>query len=151
MSALVYADEIRAGLQCADCQKNPGLWERRGRCVGPPTHPLEDPFAVRFNVEAGDGRVLRTVAYSIDFAEMDENFIAHGSCPRALLREDLNPDGLTAALLVQDADFAGARERYPHMTAKLWELLVHLEGLQREKRQEFEAAFVRETSKPEPS
>lgn len=84
------------------------------------------------------------MAFEIDFADVDTKGVAHGHCPMALLRRDLNGDALTTALFVQDADFAGVRTRYPAMSLKMWELLCHLHALKEEKRHEVEEAYHRQ-------
>lgn len=106
------------------------MWAERGRCL----EPMREPFSPRFDVIGSEGRKVRSVAFAIEF----------DTCPMALLRSDLNAEGLATARLVQNAEFAGLRSRYPHMSFKLWELLCHQEGLKVEKQREFEAGHMRE-------
>lgn len=93
MTALVYEEEIRAQFDCSRCQATPSVWESLGRCTG----PIPGEQNARLRVDLTDFKTGQPVSTSEPYpAEF-------GTCPRALLREDLNPDAMAVARFVSRA------------------------------------------------
>ena len=121
--AAVYSDVILKGgaWDCETCGHSSSEWTRRGRCTGPIVGGVEQlPIMIRKEkIE-----VTSTRAYPAEFDQ----------CPRALIRADIYPAEVSTAALVSQAVHAEMKRHWPEVPARLWELMLLLEG-ERERRE----------------
>lgn len=112
MIAAVYRDEIVARYDCEDCRRSAMEWTRLGRCTG----PLPDDQQATLPIMLRDKHGLEAASGKEFPARFD-------TCPRGLLRHDLDRDGeLLAARVVSQAVVAEIHERWPDVPARLYRL-----------------------------
>jgi hypothetical protein len=116
VTALVYSAEIRAEYDCSVCAANPEAWAALGKCTGAVPEPLVVPVWARDK----DGTLTKCTEFFED--------VEFRSCPRAFIREDLNPDGMRTAVIALHASQAEIRRQWPDVPAKLWQLVGLLEA-----------------------
>lgn len=133
MRAAVYAREILGDgtpdspgqYDCAACSRDPQLWDRRGRCVGPV--PERDSL-LSLRIER------RGAPQGSDYGERFD------TCPRGLLRADLRPREVAVAQVVSQAAAADVDKRWPDVPARLYGLLREWRGAEADRmRSETEA------------
>lgn len=127
--AAVYSDVIQSGgaWDCATCGQHPDEWQRRGKCTGPIEGGVEQlPIVVR--VKGHD--TVSAKAYPVEFDQ----------CPRALLRPDVYPAEVSTAALVSQAVHAEMKRHWPEVPARLWELMLLMEGARGARESAYSAA-----------
>lgn len=110
MTAVVHAAEIEATFRCEECAEDQALYEQRGRCVGQMPSPLPLPVWVRDS----EGHAVLSTRYFDD--------LLFETCPRGLLRSDLNGDALAAVGVALRAEKGEIRRRWPDVPGRLWQL-----------------------------
>lgn len=122
MTALVHIAEIEREYDCSHCAQVPEMLAQRGCCVG----PAEGPLAVPVWARDRDGELRKTSDLFSDPSMRDEP-LTFATCPRGLVRHDINPDGFATAVLVAHASHAEVRRSWPDVPAKLWDLVSTME------------------------
>lgn len=125
---MVYAAEIGRQFSCDACAGSPAVWERMGRCFGPIVHDDPTHSGTGLKITNADGDDLGT--YSIFW----------DTCPLAYLRDEFYRDETDVMGHVLEAQYSDVKRHHPDIPGKLFELVIHMEGLTREKHDEEMAA-----------